>query len=160
MTKKARPTRSPASAPRHREHQPHRRPVDEWRYLGRVLRETLNHNDVISHLPEGTWVAGGCRTLMEALRPVFPEATPVMIIGDRGIVEHVALDVGPGVIDGDGFSTAREMERRWTRVERVPGARLIPYDERQLSPLFDQAPVDRVLWLRRELLRRITGLDR
>jgi hypothetical protein len=158
---KQRPGHSAPAAPRHRDQAVgDQRPVAEWRYLGRVLRETLNHNDVISGLPEGTWVAGGCRTLMEALRGVFPDAKPTMLIGNRGIVEHVALDVGPGLIDGDGFSTARELERRWIQVERVPGARLVPYDESQLSPLFDQAPAERVLWLRRELLRRIPGLDR
>lgn len=123
---------------------------ESWRRFGQRLKRTLATNVAMELLPKGTWVAGGCHTLMKALSPLFHGSRPMALIGDRipGLVEHVVLDVRGGYLDGDGFSTLDELVSRWSTIEMVKNPRLIPYRPEELSEGFDSAPDDMVTALR------------
>lgn len=82
---------------------------------------------------EGTWTAGGCYPLMEALEKWIGsenvERVIVEISTAPGIPQHVALRVHGWVIDGDGASRESTFVRRWNR-ETMHGIKLVPFDPR------------------------------
>lgn len=146
------------SSPRHQSPGIHQRSPEEWTIIGRRLRHVINSNAVMSLLPEGTWNAGGCLTLSDALHGMLPDARQRSLRSDR-MIEHVVLDVGAGLLDADGFSSPERLLHRWRTFERVPNPQLEAFYRHHLPDGFDLAPPDRVLALRRMLRQRMPEIE-
>jgi hypothetical protein len=102
------------------------------REFGNALHRLLYFKkEVWEILPKdwGTWVAGGCRILAEALHGwIGPRSSMWALKGSRyHNVNHVVVRVGDCYLDGDGASTERALLKRWEEFELVPDPYLRPF---------------------------------
>lgn len=105
--------------------------VRNYTPFGRMLRRMLN--DRTGLLREGSWVAGGCWTLAEALRGWSGQQLDLRMVVAQGIPQHVvasfdAPEYGAVHLDGDGMASSAELLMRMRRLEKLPDPAIEVFD--------------------------------
>lgn len=105
--------------------------VRNYTPFGRMLRRMLN--DQTGLLREGSWVAGGCWTLAEALRIWSGQRLDLHMVVAEGIPQHVvasfdAAEYGAVHLDGDGMASSAELLLRMRRLEKLPDPAIAVFD--------------------------------
>jgi hypothetical protein len=101
------------------------------RKFGKSLRRSLRQDQalrILDRTHDGCdWTAGGCWLLAEALRRMVPYAQLRGVATRECPVDHVVIQVGEIVLDGDGAFSASRFPARWERSERRSGVSLGPF---------------------------------
>lgn len=105
------------------------------RAFGRALWSFLNRPEIFDILgAEGTWSAGGCWILADALMKwIGPQATLKMIASDRCTSEHVVVQVGEIFIHATGVRTKAELLDEMQESERLANPRIVEFHQQALK---------------------------
>jgi hypothetical protein len=100
--------------------------------FGRWIKRILDTPEAYEVLgPVGTWQAGGCWILAEAIQKVLgPKAKLVAIASTRTPVEHVVVEFDGKYIDADGAFTETRLLSKMRTQEFVPSPRLVTFSNR------------------------------
>lgn len=126
------------------------------RAFGRELREFLYREDIFEILGnDGTWQAGGCWILAEALRRLLgAKARLKMVSSDASKCEHVVVQVGALFIHASGVMSEGELLTEMRCLERLANPRLTDLDEDCLKLNEVPQPDERSTRLFEELTKR------
>ena len=111
--------------------------------LRRILDTDVAYNILDQH-SGGTWMAGGCLLLAEALRHFFGEGAELWAVGSRGKrfsvsapvpVEHVVVKYQDRFIDYYGASSKEQLLKRMAQEEDLIQPYLHPLDHSQIKEL-------------------------
>lgn len=94
-----------------------------WKTYGQALKRALWDNvTVVLHAPtlRCGWMDGGCFVAAHAVARIV-DGELWGLIGPGGMVDHVVVRTpdGSGVLDADGFATARTMLHRWRKIMKM-----------------------------------------
>lgn len=90
--------------------------------VGLAIRSVTNSNKSYSVLPEGTWLAGGCGILADAVMAVWDYCGPELwAVRDSktGTVHHIVVHLGRYYYDANGRATKQRLVEYWSREEGV-----------------------------------------
>ena len=114
-----------------------RRKTETVSQFGSRLKRLLETDEAYTILgPEGTWQAGGCWLLAEAVRKVLgPQAKLFAVLSERGllskhVVEHVVVEFDGKYIDADGAFTKEQLLEKMRKQEFVYNPRVVPFSNR------------------------------
>jgi hypothetical protein len=103
------------------------------RNLGGALQEFLYSPPIFQILGDGTWLAGGCWILADALhRWVGPSSSLKMVASDRSTSEHVVVRAGSWYLHASGVITEAELLDEMRRMERLVNPRIVDFNPRLL----------------------------
>ncbi|MDG6989575.1 MAG: hypothetical protein JRN21_09710 [Nitrososphaerota archaeon] len=103
----------------------------------RMTVETAIHNVVTSNesfkvLPRGTWTAGGCGILADAILKIWSYAgAGLYTVTDMktGVAHHILVHMGRYYYDGNGKSTRAQLLKYWKYKEGLARPALVPLQE-------------------------------
>ena len=114
----------------------------ELKNFGNKLKRFLASKKMYDILGEegGTWTAGGCWILAEALHSWLGPGSELVAVGSSvNKVEHVAVRVEDGYfyyyLDGDGFQTEEEFLRKMRELERISDPFIHQFDPRDVTEI-------------------------
>jgi hypothetical protein len=97
--------------------------------IGRAVRRAARTDAAYAHLPDCTWMEGGCWLLARALGVALSTGDPWVAMA-KGVPQHFALRVQHDgrdlFLDGDGAATAEEFLWKMSVVEGVAVDALLP----------------------------------
>lgn len=82
----------------------------------------------------GTWAAGGCKILADALNKYIDIPIYVVFNTENGIIEHFMVKVNDMLLDYDGIQSATEILNKMKDVEHIEqGISILPYNKKMSS---------------------------
>ncbi|MDG6933697.1 MAG: hypothetical protein JRN68_03265 [Nitrososphaerota archaeon] len=87
-----------------------------------AIKSIVTSEETYALLPNGTWLAGGCGILAEAILKVWTCAgAELYIVKDlkNGVVHHILIHLGRYYYDGNGKSTKKQLLHHWKYEERL-----------------------------------------
>lgn len=98
-----------------------------------LVKRFVKSNESYDIVPDGTWSAGGCWILAEALKRVIAQPTTLLAVKDRGRVQHIIVGLPSGkVVDADGVQTEHEMLIKMITYEGHRDPRIVPLVKSEL----------------------------
>jgi len=110
-------------------------PVSEIGWVVRKFaKSNESYNTILPDPDQGTWMAGGCRILAEALRRVVVPPTILLAVVDRGEIQHVVVGLPSGnLIDADGVHTEKHMLAKMIKYEFNINPKIAPVSHKELD---------------------------